>query len=421
MCKHNSVLLCTIHLLQILLFVLFAIWMINLNNEKNDYESQCSTSTDLNRFNIDNTYDSNCPDYDWQSNKGCECVDINSTCEIAYNITNCISPDYSCYCQTSLNLPIIIEVMGYTMLVVIIFFELIKILTLWRVCCILSDMKNNPNGIHDKSCVKCGIATLGNSCLLQLLMCSNPGKYIVMYMFHRGMLFKGCGCCCIFFWQTLIGNAFLFFYGYVLMIGLFTNIIFASPTLWYMTLIINCVWILLQMVYCVRPHNTNDESIKLEVAKYNLPFAKDIKPSAGYTGIQTNPVVQSQIPQMMQQQVPLHVIQPQTVQPVQPVQPQVVYLQQTMPNGQVVYVQQQQQQQQPQTVVVVPQPKPPMTLVASTSIGATSDINVPGGGGNDYQVINASAPPSMNPEYEAPPPAYNCVGDDNGGEGGHIG
>merc|ERR1712113_774683 len=97
-----------------------------------------------------------------------------------------------------------------------------------------------------------------------------------------------------------------------------------------------------------------------------------------------------------------------------------VYLQQQLANGQIVLVPQQPQSQQ--TVVVIKKPEP-------GDHGASHVGNIIGGeGGNEYQIVNPSAPSDNGPgDDDAPPmyanvapPSYNDYMDDNEG-GGNIG
>eukprot|EP01084_Bolivina_argentea_P219281 371953_1 len=100
------------------------------------------------------------------------------------------------------------------------------------------------------------------------------------------------------------------------MIGLeFSEITLASSDLYYIALIINSLWIFIQFVYCCSPQYTDDIEIKEAMKPYNLPFAYDVISNT-----------QGAIQPPIAQQIPLQVIQPQ------PVQPQVIYIQQTLPN-----------------------------------------------------------------------------------------
>eukprot|EP01084_Bolivina_argentea_P278523 475870_1 len=201
------------------------------------------------------------------------------------------------------------EFVGYAILVYILGFEFIKMLVLCRVSCILENMKKEPNNTHSPNCLRCGIATLGNSYLLRCLMSSNPGQSVVLYMYNRGMLMRGYGCCCTFFWQVLIGGGCIFSIGYSYLIH---NTTYNYPTLYWITLILYGIWFLLQFMYLIMYYSGNptyiNNDVKLEIAKYNLPFINDTH------SVTTHPQIELQtIPvQPVQQQVVYVIPQPET-------------------------------------------------------------------------------------------------------------
>ena len=432
MCPPKSqAMLWSMHLIHPIVWIFFGITYLDFQSNLNQLSDQCGTSSDV----VDNT-DNNCPT-DWNSpyEDRCTCASFGErdgywepSCEIPFNSSNCDGWGWSCECDSSIQLDTLAEVYGYMLLGVFAFFELIKLLIIWRLSCIISEMRRRPKIHIDSQCLKCGIKSLGNSCWLRCIMCNKTGKSFVLYMYHRGMLLKNCGCCCLFFWQTMFGCGILFTYGYAFSIGIVYNFGLSSPGLWYITLGIECLWILVQMVYCASPVHLNDDDIKEEIAKYNLPtsFANDI----------VRPIPTPQ-------QIPLQVQQPQVV--MVPQQPQVLYVQQQA-NGQMVYVQPQ-QPQQPQQVVVMqqpPQPLPqqqptPAMSVASYSHGGSLRNLGTGAGGADYQIANPSAPglddnahvpppyanpsapPPMNPEANAPPAYHDYMNENNNGPGGEGG
>eukprot|EP00484_Ammonia_sp_Unknown_P017036 CAMPEP_0197023470 /NCGR_PEP_ID=MMETSP1384-20130603/4155_1 /TAXON_ID=29189 /ORGANISM="Ammonia sp." /LENGTH=437 /DNA_ID=CAMNT_0042451683 /DNA_START=9 /DNA_END=1322 /DNA_ORIENTATION=- len=433
MCQTQSQFsLCLMQLLHLAGTLLFVSWLLDYSNTYESYESQCGSSADISgaQYGTCPTGNSN---YWWSSDEdstdACSCIEIftNSTdslqsgqsiCKIPFDDSKCIGTDYICECEYSFpayySHPVLMQILTYSILVKIALFELIKILIAWRLRCLISSMRANPQAYHDPECVQCAIQTLGNSVWLRCVMCDRTGKSLVLYMYHRGRLMKNCGCCCIWFWQSLLGGAFLFFLGYAFTIGLYYTTKLGSEMLFWITLVVEGLYLFLQFTYCCCSTSyTYDDEVKNEVAKYHLPFVDDVARG-----------------------IPMKALSPQalplSVQP--PPQPQMLYVQ-PPPQPQIVYVQQMPEvyPQQPQTVMVIPQPVP---SVAGSEYSAYSgrtdnvDYRAPGGGGINYQqVVNPSAPDDDDPvasapppayNYDAPPPAYHDDGDDNGdgNEGG---